>query len=59
MSTRKEVLTEVYENLWKLEDKYFDKMLDAIECDHKTLEEEYRHKSDAIAIARAMIDEMR
>lgn len=50
---------EVIEILWKLEQEYFDKMLCAIQKDHKPLEEKYKHKCDAIARARVEIAEMR
>lgn len=50
---------EVIDVLWKLEQEYFDKMLCAIQKDHKPLEEKYKNKCDAIARARAEIAEMR
>ena len=51
LTSQKEVIDVLQE--------YFDKMICAIQKDHKPLEEKYKNKCDAIARARAEIAEMR
>lgn len=56
---RKEVLDEVLEKIWALDTRYFDLELNAIIHEHQGLEEEYRHKGEAIDAIRIKIEEMR
>lgn len=56
---RKEVLDRVFDTIWEMDTKFFDLELNAIIHEHKALEEEYRHKCEAMDAIRVKIEEMR
>lgn len=56
---REKAIDEILEMLWKMDLDYFDKQLKAIRGNHTPLEEEFRHKCEAIDKARVQVEEMR